>query len=122
MDKLDLTRAVGYGSILWLVVTGVTGAVYGFGLCFEQTESAWIKIIAALIAGGVALFFAKEIGINTSKKAGIYSLCWLVIPLLLDLAVISWMTSGIFGAWEYWLGHILIFSSPWIVLKFNSEK
>lgn len=121
MTSSNLTKGVGYGGILWLVITGLTGAVYGFGLCFEQIESFWIKILVALIAGGVALFFAKELNISTARKAAIYSLIWLAIPILLDLFIISWMTAGVFGSWEYWLGHILVFLSPWIVLKFNKQ-
>lgn len=121
MARLNMTKAVGYGVILWLVITGLTGAVYGFGLCFQQTESLWVRLAIALIAGGVALFFAKEIEIATSKKAAVYSLSWLAIPILLDLFIISWMTFGIFSTWEYWLGHILIFLSPWIILYFNQK-
>ena len=122
MTAFNMKKAVGYGALLWLIITGIIGGVYGFGLYFHTTSSEWVRIIAALVAGGVALFFAREVEVSNLKEAWGYSLMWLIVPIILDLLIISWLSGEVFGSWEYWFGHILVFLSPWIILLLRRRK
>jgi hypothetical protein len=122
MTSFNNIKALAYAAFLWLIITGLIGAVYGFGLYFGLTDSPWIEIVAALVAGGIAAIFAKEIGVLTTKQAWTYSLLWLAIPVLLDLIIISPLTDEVFRSWQYWFGHFLVFASPWLILTFNPKK
>ncbi len=122
MNQLNIAKALAYGAFLWLIITALIGSVYGFGLYFDRVDSPWIGIIAAFVAGGIAAIFAKEVGIADSKKAGVYSLFWLIIPVLLDFIIIARLTSGIFSSWQYWFGHTLVFLAPWLIFQVSQKN
>lgn len=122
MNQLNTIKAIGYGAFLWLIITALVGSVYGLGLYFDMIDSVWPEIIAALVAGGIALIFAKEAGIISHRQALTYSLLWLFIPIILDLLIIARLTDAVFSSWQYWFGHILVLLSPWLVLWGGQKK
>lgn len=121
ITEFSLKKAFGYGALLWLIGTGIIGAVHGFGIHFGVGSYIFIRIIAALVFGGIALIFSKEVEVSDAKQALGYSLLWLVAPLLLDLLIVSPFAAGLFSFWQYWLGHVLVLLAPWAVLAFNRK-
>lgn len=122
MTTFKITKVVAYGAFLWLIVTGLVGSIYGFGLYCGITESPWLGVVSALISGGIALIFAKEMGVFTAKQALVFSLLWLFVPIVIDLAIISPVSEQFLNTWEYWLGRGFIFLAPWIVFKFAGSS
>ncbi len=122
MTTFKITKVVAYGAFLWLIVTGLVGSVYGFGLYCGITDSAWLGVVSALISGGISLIFAKEMGVFTTNQALVFSLIWLFVPIVIDLAIISPVSDQFLNSWEYWLGRGLIFLAPWIVYKLGKKS
>jgi hypothetical protein len=115
VSKFNTVKTIGYGLFLWLIITALIGAVYGFGIYFEIVDSPWVGFVAALVAWGTGLIFAQEMGVITLNRAWAVGLVWLLIPLALDLIIIAQFTNEVFNSWQYWFGHALVFLSPLMV-------
>ena len=122
MTTFKITKVLAYAAFLWLIISGLVGSVYGFGLYCGLSDSPWLGLVSSFVSGGIALIFAKEMKVESTKQAGVYSLLWLIVPLVLDLFIIYPLSKDIFSTWQYWLGHGLVFVAPWVVLKFKDQQ
>lgn len=121
MTTFKITKVVAYAAFLWLIISGLVGSVYGFGLYCGIPDSAWLGVVSSFVSFGIALIFAKELGVSSTKQAVMFSLLWLLVPVVLDLLVVHPLSKEIFSTWQYWLGHGLVFLAPWVVLKADQK-
>ncbi|OGE75436.1 MAG: hypothetical protein A3C85_02975 [Candidatus Doudnabacteria bacterium RIFCSPHIGHO2_02_FULL_48_21] len=118
MNNFNLTKALGFGVVIWFTMFALVSAMVGFNL-FDSVLS---QITVGIIGGIVAYGFASNARSPSQLQSFAYGGTWLAIGVILDAIVTSRFETGLFGSWTYWLGYGLILFAPWLQLELRTGE
>src|SRR3989344_6314183 len=114
MNNFNLTKARGFGVVIWFTMFALVSAMVGFNL-FDSVLS---QITVGIIGGIVAYGFASNARSPSQLQSFAYGGTWLAIGVILDAIVTSRFETGLFGSWTYWLGDGFFLFSPCRPMEF----
>jgi len=111
---MNYKKLIGFGALIWGIafITMTAFIAYQLGNSILSTVGLWIVVaIAAYLCG-------RNLQLISRAQALKYGASWVVIGLILDsFFTVPFTGWTIFGAWEVWLGYILILAVPLFTVK-----
>ncbi len=117
MNKFNLAKGVGYGILIW----GIMSAVLWVLSSFQSINPLWAHGIVAAIGAISSYLFAINAKADNGLYAILYGLVWAAVVILLDLVIAQWFDSHLFVTWQYWLGAALVFLAPWVETETDQQ-
>ncbi len=115
---MNYKKLIGFGILLWMVAF-ISASVF---IGAKAIDSIIAKITVPLAVGTVALFPGNSLKLNSVSETLKYSIDWVAIGVLLDIAVTVPFTGwGIFAQWNIWLGYCLVLIAPILATKLLSK-
>jgi len=107
---MNYKKLIGYGVLIWVIVFAVVSAFIAFGVSSDNLFVNLVSLIAIIIA---AWFLARNLKVKSQKEMVKYSLVWLAITVILDLAIsIQFTGLELMAKWHVLLGYLLILIVP----------
>jgi len=108
MEKLNWSKAIGFGALIWAIMFALVALFMSFNLY----DWVFSKIIVVLAAGVLSYLFARNIRFSRSSQILPYSLTWVIVGIILDLVISMRFYGTLFSTWEYWLAYAFILFTP----------
>lgn len=110
MNNFSWPKAIGFGAIIWAIMT-VSLWILG---SIPNLDHLWVHGLVVAVGAISAFFFAQNAKAEGGMQAATYGIVWAAMVLVLDLVVTQWFDVHILAVWQYWLGIVLVFLSPWV--------
>ncbi len=117
--EMNLRALIGWGIViyatLYLVWSGLM--IHGFGGNFLTR----IVIFATLIS--VTSIATRSLRISLERDIAPYAVGWVVVAMILDaIFVVPSAGWAIYANWNLWVGYILLFLVPFIVIAVSKKR
>jgi len=110
MEKFNWSKAIGFGSLIWVVMFSLVSFLVEFDW-YNMTVSKFILVVAA---GALSYSFASNIRMLSLSQSAGYGFSWMIVGVLLDIIISRQFAASIFSGWEYWASYALILLVPMI--------
>ncbi len=111
--KINWKKGISLGALLWVLMFVIVSIFVGFKIY----DSAYMKVITALIAGIISFVLVGYVKPDKVGLAFSYGILWVVIGLILDAIVTRLFNPQIFLSKGLWLGYALVLIAPLFRVK-----
>jgi hypothetical protein len=116
---MNYKKLIGFGILLWITAFAIASVFVGA----KAIDSIAAKITVPIVVGIAAFFVGKNLKLKSIPETLKYSVVWIVIGVLLDMAVTVPFTGwGIFAEWNVWLGYFFVLTAPLLATKLSSKN
>jgi hypothetical protein len=116
---MNYKKLIGFGILLWIIAFAIASVFVGA----KAIDSIAAKISVPLVVGIAAFFAGKNLKLKSIPETLKYSVAWIVIGILLDMAVTVPFTGWeIFAEWNVWLGYFFVLTAPILATKISSKN
>lgn len=105
---MDIFKFIAYGIFLWIIMFAVVSAFIAFG----WYDFMLVKILTALISGGLSFYLAGKVTPENVASALKLGLIFVITGVILDAFITLRFEPAIFMAWSLWLGYVLVLLAP----------
>jgi hypothetical protein len=116
---MNLRALFGWGIVIYSVLSLVWSGLALYG--FSGSILARIVVLATLIT--VAAVATRALRLVTERDIAPYAIGWVIVAALLDAVfVVPSAGWGIYSNWNLWVGYILLFCVPFIVIAVSKKR
>lgn len=110
--NFNWSKAIGFGIAIWLMVFALSRLLVGLDL----RDSIWASAAIVAVAGLASFLLTRNLRLENSSQAMLYSLTWVVVSVLLDATVTAQFNPVVFTAQSQWLSYAAILFAPLLEL------
>lgn len=112
--SINWKKVFGFGIVIWAIMFAVTSALVGYGMSSTSTTFNIVVIVISLV---VVYLFARNLAPESYGMALQYGLCFAIVGILLDYAIMIKFVPDLFSSTIYWVSYVLVALVPMATVK-----